>query len=78
MKTILVTAETEERAASLSASLSTSPAIILCDDLPGSEFQSVPVSSEDTAVILYTSGTTGTPKGSKIPHRSLENFSEWT
>ena len=29
------------------------------------------VSPEDTAVIIFTSGTTGTPKGAMIPHRAL-------
>jgi long-chain acyl-CoA synthetase len=30
-----------------------------------------PVASDDTAVILYTSGTTGRPKGAELTHRSL-------
>ncbi len=36
------------------------------------------VSAEDTAVILYTSGTTGTPKGAELTHGNLKKNAEVT
>jgi len=37
----------------------------------GAEFEPVPCESDDVAVILYTSGTTGKPKGAMITHGNL-------
>lgn len=34
----------------------------------------VPHDPEDSAYIIFTSGTTGTPKGVEIPHRAVVNF----
>ena len=71
-KAVLVTPETEERASLLTESI-----LVDCTSLPSQPFGPVPVSPQDTAVILYTSGTTGRPKGSLITRLAIENFSEW-
>jgi amino acid adenylation domain-containing protein len=76
-KAVLVTDGTAARAISLASSISTPMEVMRCDRLPDSEFDPAPVSPGDTAVILYTSGTTGTPKGTLITRLAVENFSEW-
>jgi len=54
--------------------------IINCSSVPASTSKVVPIKAkaDDAGVIFYTSGTTGTPKGIPISHRSLRNEVEFS
>jgi long-chain acyl-CoA synthetase len=43
----------------------------LCSHAPGAPLASAPISEDDPACILYTSGTTGHPKGAVNTHRGV-------
>jgi long-chain acyl-CoA synthetase len=46
----------------------------LSDYAPGAELPDVPIHEDDAAVILFTSGTTGRPKGAVNSHRGIVTF----
>jgi amino acid adenylation domain-containing protein len=58
------------------------PRLCLDTEWPKVEVQSAAVlprtvSPDDLAYVLYTSGSTGEPKGAEIPHRGLTNYLTW-
>ncbi|RWR14573.1 fatty acid--CoA ligase family protein [Siminovitchia fortis] len=57
-----------ETGAELNAEMETFSGILHSGD---ADFTAVPINSGDTAVILYTSGTTGKPKGAMLTHGNL-------
>lgn len=52
----------------------------LCDDVAHTDTKTVEVKQEDTFCLMYTSGSTGLPKGVHLPHRALLNrlFWQWS
>jgi long-chain acyl-CoA synthetase len=41
------------------------------------EFEPFPTRPDDTAVVFYTSGTTGRPKGAQVTHHNLHSNARW-
>lgn len=64
----------ESLAGAALASVTQAPQAVRCDQLPGfgPECPDEVVQGEDTALLMYTSGTTGRPKGAMITHGNLE------
>lgn len=71
-KAVLVTGETADRAGSL-----TMFTLIDCGSVGRHGFEPVSADGRNDAVILYTSGTTGVPKGTVITRLALSNFGQW-
>lgn len=46
-------------------------------DIETIDYKMMPVNREDTFCLMYTSGSTGQPKGVHLPHRALLNRLEW-
>ncbi|MGW6272453.1 amino acid adenylation domain-containing protein [Streptomyces sp. NPDC055060] len=78
--TVIVT--DSRRAAQLRESDGDLPPLLVLDGLPDDDGQeplpaAVPVDPDDLAYILYTSGSTGEPKGVCVSHRNALAFVDW-
>ncbi|MBO4569275.1 MAG: amino acid adenylation domain-containing protein, partial [Candidatus Methanomethylophilaceae archaeon] len=71
-KAVLCVPETMDRC----KSLTTAPAID-CSSLADSHPKKIETDGSTPMVVLYTSGTTGKPKGSVLTRLAIENLAEW-
>ena len=51
--------------------------LVARSETSGSQHDKVETSSDDAAYVIFTSGTTGTPKGVLVNHRAAMNLIEW-
>ena len=82
-KAVIVSDESEEKIARIISENELDIAIlnishIFKEDIGSlNHLNTADIMEDDVACVLYTSGTTGTPKGSLTPRRSLNNFVSW-
>ncbi|MBN1944640.1 MAG: amino acid adenylation domain-containing protein [Bradymonadales bacterium] len=78
IRTLVTTAHLRERVRRASALLGIHR-VVLCDGpATGLKLENLPrVSPHDLAYVMFTSGTTGSPKGVMVSHRAVSLFHDW-